>query len=134
MQPFYQPCLFSHQCLYLALAVLDCAYFRDMLIFEPMLIFARVRYVNYIAFHWLLNGPNSKITKLVINQRKADDCQLMLWNTIGRWAEHKTLRVILCSTVHVSLEQKLTANNSLMLHKYKIITVYRLQIILRSLL
>ena len=42
-QPFYQPCLFSHQCLFLTLAVLDRAYFRDMLIFDAMFIFARVR-------------------------------------------------------------------------------------------
>ena len=41
-QPFYQPCLFSHQCLILALTVLYHAYFRDMLIFKPMLIFVRV--------------------------------------------------------------------------------------------
>ena len=46
-QPFYQTCLFSHQCLFLTLAVLDRAYFRDMLILEPMLIFARVRYSTF---------------------------------------------------------------------------------------
>ena len=38
--------LISQQCLFLALTVLDRAYFRDMLIFETMLIFPRVRYLE----------------------------------------------------------------------------------------
>ena len=58
MQPFYQPCLFSNQYLFLAIAVLDRAYFRDMLIFEPMLIFARVRYLIILPLG-LQNPPIS---------------------------------------------------------------------------
>ena len=52
---FLSTMLISHQCLFLALAVFDRAYFRDMLIFEPMLIFARVRYLHQVVIEPTFN-------------------------------------------------------------------------------
>ena len=60
--------------LFLTVAVLDRAYFRDMLIFELMLIYARVRQTFQAHFQKVNKGPkDTKFPKDTKNP-KAPSC------------------------------------------------------------
>ena len=66
--------LISQQCLFLALTVLDRAYFRDMLIFETMLIFARVRTVVMLEIESF--GLKTLIQKQKIFSRTGESIEI----------------------------------------------------------